>query len=158
MPCRAWVVEDQNMQATHSKKSSNTQVTLLTKKVACAEQQQQHEKFLLEKLDSYEPIVGDNNNDKDSPHIEAFLPPFQAVPANPIIREGDDLNTRNNLIVFPSLANRIEKKKKKSLTSSKFWLFIFLLIISSCIFCIFWKRLPSRCRTSLNDPVHKLML
>lgn len=135
-----WVVEEQNTQATLSKKSSNTQATLSTKKVACAEQPQQHEKFLLEKLESYEPVVGDYCNVKDSPHIEAFLPQFQAVPVNPIIKEGDALNARNNLIVFPSLANRNEKKNKKGLTSSKFWLFIFLLIISVCVFCIFWKK------------------
>ncbi|KAL4593982.1 hypothetical protein ACB092_M003300 [Castanea dentata] len=54
------------------------------------------EKYLLEKLDSYESAVGDPNV-KGVSRIEVFPPAFQAIPRNPI---------------FPSLESRMKKEKK----------------------------------------------
>uniref|UniRef100_A0A5B6YLC3 Signal recognition particle subunit SRP68 n=1 Tax=Davidia involucrata TaxID=16924 RepID=A0A5B6YLC3_DAVIN len=64
------------------------------------------EKFLMEKLDTYESAVGDSNT-KGVPRIEAFPPPFQAIPRNPIV-----LDLAYNSIEFPSLENRMKKDRK----------------------------------------------
>ncbi|XP_050223552.1 uncharacterized protein LOC126673444 isoform X1 [Mercurialis annua] len=72
------------------------------------------EKFLLEKLDVYESAVGDPNV-KAPPRIEAFPPPFQTIPRNPII-----LDLAYNCIEFPSLENRTKKDKKGGILS-RFW-------------------------------------
>ncbi|XP_043724658.1 signal recognition particle subunit SRP68-like [Telopea speciosissima] len=64
------------------------------------------EKFLLDKLDLYESAVG-NPSMKEVPRIEAFPPPFQPAPRNPIV-----LDIAFNLIEFPSLENRMKKDKK----------------------------------------------
>ncbi|KAF9621578.1 hypothetical protein IFM89_023152 [Coptis chinensis] len=64
------------------------------------------EKFLLDKLDVYESAVGDTNT-RAGPQIDAFPPPFQSVPNNPII-----LDLAFDTIEFPSLENRMKKEKK----------------------------------------------
>ncbi|KAG8652718.1 signal recognition particle subunit SRP68 isoform X2 [Manihot esculenta] len=64
------------------------------------------EKYLLEKLDAYESVVGDANV-KAPPRIGVFPPAFQAIPRNPII-----LDLAYNYIDFPSLENRMKKDKK----------------------------------------------
>ena len=57
----------------------------------------QLEKYLLEKLDSYESAVGDSNV-KGVSRIEVFPPAFQAIPRNPVV-----LDLAYNFIEFPSL-------------------------------------------------------
>ncbi|XP_058226495.1 uncharacterized protein LOC131335245 isoform X1 [Rhododendron vialii] len=64
------------------------------------------EKYLTEKLDTYESAVGDLNT-KGLPRIEAFPPAFQAIPRNPIV-----LDLAYNTMEFPSLENRMKKEKK----------------------------------------------
>ncbi|KAJ8760453.1 hypothetical protein K2173_015120 [Erythroxylum novogranatense] len=64
------------------------------------------EKFLLEKLDVYEPAVSISNA-KVLPHIEGFPPACQAITRNPIV-----LDLAYNYIDFPSLENRMKKDKK----------------------------------------------
>ena len=66
----------------------------------------QLEKFLLEKLDSYESAVSDSNV-KGVSRIEVFPPAFQAIPRNPIV-----LDLAYNFIEFPSLESRMKKEKK----------------------------------------------
>lgn len=66
----------------------------------------QTEKFLVEKLDTYESAVGDVNV-KGVARIEVFPPAFQAIPRNPIV-----LDLAYNFIEFPSLENRMKKDKK----------------------------------------------
>lgn len=64
------------------------------------------EKYLLEKLDVYESAVGESNA-KGAARIEAFPPPFQSIPRNPIV-----LDLAYNYIDFPSLENRMKKDRK----------------------------------------------
>ncbi|XP_075660893.1 uncharacterized protein LOC142630737 isoform X2 [Castanea sativa] len=64
------------------------------------------EKYLLEKLNSYESAVGDSNA-KGVSRIEVFPPAFQAIPRNPIV-----LDLAYNFIEFPSLESRMKKEKK----------------------------------------------
>ncbi|XP_072979213.1 uncharacterized protein [Typha angustifolia] len=64
------------------------------------------EKFLLERLDVYESVLGDPNS-KSTPYIDRFPPLFQSVPCNPIV-----LDIAYNSIEFPSLENRMKKDKK----------------------------------------------
>ncbi|KDP22540.1 hypothetical protein JCGZ_26371 [Jatropha curcas] len=64
------------------------------------------EKYLLEKLDVYESVVGDPHV-KAPPRIEVFPPAFRAIPRNPII-----LDLAYNYIDFPSIENRMKKDKK----------------------------------------------
>ncbi|KAK4795309.1 hypothetical protein SAY86_013303 [Trapa natans] len=70
-------------------------------------------KKLLDKLDVYESTAGDSSL-KLVPQIEAFPPPFVAVPRNPIF-----LDLAFNCIDFPSLESRMKKEKKGFLRS--FW-------------------------------------
>ncbi|XP_071710376.1 uncharacterized protein [Rutidosis leptorrhynchoides] len=71
------------------------------------------EKFLIEKLDSYESAVGESST-KVPPRIAAYQPGFQAVPCNPIV-----LDLAYNSIEFPSIENRM--KKDKTGLFSRFW-------------------------------------
>lgn len=66
----------------------------------------QPEKFLIEKLDSYESAVGDSST-KVAPRIAAYQPAFQAIPRNPIVRD-----LAYDSIDFPSIENRMKKDKK----------------------------------------------
>lgn len=66
----------------------------------------QQEKFLAEKLDVYEPAVGDSSV-KVPPRIEAFPPAFQAIPRDPII-----LDLALDMIEFPSIDKRMKKAPK----------------------------------------------
>ncbi|XP_050375843.1 uncharacterized protein LOC126793381 isoform X2 [Argentina anserina] len=71
------------------------------------------EKFLLEKLEVYESAVGDSNV-RSGARIEAFPPPFQTIPRNPIV-----LDLAYDHIEFPSLQNRMKKETKGFI--SRFW-------------------------------------
>lgn len=71
------------------------------------------EKFLLEKLEVYESAVGDSNV-RSGARIEAFPPPFQTIPRNPIV-----LDLAYDHIEFPSLLNRMKKETKGFI--SRFW-------------------------------------
>lgn len=64
------------------------------------------DKFLLENLESYESAVGDPNV-RSIPRIQAFPPPFQAIPCNPIV-----LDIAYDSIKFPALDHRMKKDKK----------------------------------------------
>ncbi|GAB2289345.1 hypothetical protein Dimus_023650 [Dionaea muscipula] len=96
------IMEEQKAPEMLSKKISSISLSGTDKKP---------EKFLVEKLDLYEPAVGDASL-KVAPRIEVFPPAFQTIARNPIV-----LDLAYNLIDFPSLANRM---KKKGLIS-KFW-------------------------------------
>ena len=67
------------------------------------------EKYLLEKLNSFDSAVGDSNV-KGVSHIEVFPPAFQAILWNPIV-----LDLAYNFIEFPSLESRMKKEKKDCL-------------------------------------------
>ncbi|XP_062027077.1 uncharacterized protein LOC133743225 isoform X1 [Rosa rugosa] len=71
------------------------------------------DKFLLEKLEVYESAVGDSNV-RSAARIEAFPPPFQTIPRNPIV-----LDLAYDHIEFPSLLNRMKKETKGFI--SRFW-------------------------------------
>ncbi|KAM5571536.1 hypothetical protein ABKV19_011896 [Rosa sericea] len=71
------------------------------------------EKFLLEKLEVYESAVGDSNV-RSAARIEAFPPPIQTIPRNPIV-----LDLAYDHIEFPSLLNRMKKETKGFI--SRFW-------------------------------------
>lgn len=64
------------------------------------------EKFLIEKLDSYESAVADSSA-KIAPRIAAYLPAFQSIARNPIV-----LDLADNSIDYPSIENRMKKDKK----------------------------------------------
>ncbi|XP_076893630.1 uncharacterized protein LOC143545669 isoform X2 [Bidens hawaiensis] len=64
------------------------------------------DKYLIEKLDSYESAVGDTST-KVAPRIAAYQPSFQAIARNPIV-----LDLAYNSIDFPSIENRMKKDKK----------------------------------------------
>ncbi|KAJ0527920.1 putative signal recognition particle subunit SRP68 [Helianthus annuus] len=66
----------------------------------------QAEKFLIEKLDSYESAVGDSST-KVAPRIAAYQPSFQAIARSPIV-----LDLAYNSIDFPSIDNRMKQDKK----------------------------------------------
>ncbi|XP_028073203.1 signal recognition particle subunit SRP68-like [Camellia sinensis] len=91
------IIEEEKAPENLSKKISTISLTGADKKL---------EKFLTEKLDTYESAVGDSNT-KGAPRIEAFPPAFQAIPRNPIV-----LDLAYNTIDFPSLENRMKKDKK----------------------------------------------
>ncbi|XP_062110204.1 uncharacterized protein LOC133822024 isoform X2 [Humulus lupulus] len=91
------IMEELKAPENLSKKISNISLTAADKKL---------EKFLLEKLESYETAIGDPTV-KSVPRIEAFPPAFQAIPRNPIV-----LDLAYNFIDFPSLENRMKKDKK----------------------------------------------
>uniref|UniRef100_A0A5B6YKT4 Signal recognition particle subunit SRP68 n=1 Tax=Davidia involucrata TaxID=16924 RepID=A0A5B6YKT4_DAVIN len=91
------IMEEEKAPENLSKKISSISLTGADKKL---------EKFLMEKLDTYESAVGDSST-KGVPRIEAFPPAFQAIPRNPII-----LDLAYNSIEFPSLENRVKKDKK----------------------------------------------
>ncbi|XP_048333745.2 uncharacterized protein LOC107423364 [Ziziphus jujuba] len=93
----AGIMEELKAPENLSKKISNISLTGTNKKL---------EKFLLEKLETYESAVGDSSA-KNVPRIEAFPPAFQAIPRNPIV-----LDLAYNFIDFPSLENRMKKDKK----------------------------------------------
>ncbi|KAL2327209.1 hypothetical protein Fmac_020636 [Flemingia macrophylla] len=67
---------------------------------------EQLEKFLLNKLDVYESVVGDSNV-KCTPRIAGFPPAFQAISRNPIV-----LDLAYNMIEFPPIENRMKKDRK----------------------------------------------
>ncbi|KAL5549146.1 hypothetical protein UlMin_004377 [Ulmus minor] len=98
------IMEEHKAPENLSKKISDISLTRAPKKL---------EKFLLEKLDTYESAIGDSSV-KTAPRIEAFPPAFQAIPRNPIV-----LDLAYNFIEFPSLENRMKKDKKGLL--SRFW-------------------------------------
>ena len=81
--------------------------------ITCENLKFQPEKFLLEKLDSYESAVGDSST-KVAPRIAAYQPTFQPIPRNPIV-----LDLAYNSIDFPSIENRMKKDKKGFI--SRFW-------------------------------------
>ncbi|XP_071731799.1 uncharacterized protein [Rutidosis leptorrhynchoides] len=83
--------------------------------VSISENGKKPEKFLIEKLDSYESAVGDSST-KGAPRIAAYQPTFQAIPRNPIV-----LDLAFNAIDFPSIDNRMKKDKKGGGFMSKFW-------------------------------------
>ncbi|KAG6642419.1 signal recognition particle subunit SRP68 isoform X1 [Carya illinoinensis] len=91
------MMEEMKAPENLSKRISNISLTGADKKT---------EKFLVEKLDTYESAVGDANV-KGVPRIEVFPPAFQATPRNPIV-----LDLAYNFIEFPSLENRMKKDKK----------------------------------------------
>nr|POE79197.1 signal recognition particle subunit srp68 [Quercus suber] len=91
------IMEEVKAPENLSKRVSNLSLTGADKKL---------EKFLLEKLDSYESAVGDSNV-KGVSRIEVFPPAFQAIPRNPIV-----LDLAYNFIEFPSLESRMKKEKK----------------------------------------------
>ncbi|CAA0806874.1 signal recognition particle-related / SRP-related [Striga hermonthica] len=89
------IMEEEKAPENLSKKISS--ISLTDKKV---------EKLLMENLDEYESAVGEPTT-KQTPHIEAFPPHFQAVPRNPIV-----LDLAYNSIEFPSLDHRMKKEVK----------------------------------------------
>ncbi|KAL4634647.1 hypothetical protein ACB092_04G215500 [Castanea dentata] len=91
------IMEEVKAPENLSKRVSNLSLTGADKKL---------EKYLLEKLDSYESAVGDPNV-KGVSRIEVFPPAFQAIPRNPIV-----LDLAYNFIEFPSLESRMKKEKK----------------------------------------------
>ncbi|KAF3948224.1 hypothetical protein CMV_025754 [Castanea mollissima] len=91
------IMEEVKAPENLSKRVSNLSLTGADKKL---------EKYLLEKLDSYESAVGDSNV-KGVSRIEVFPPAFQAIPRNPIV-----LDLAYNFIEFPSLESRMKKEKK----------------------------------------------
>ncbi|KAK4569238.1 hypothetical protein RGQ29_004583 [Quercus rubra] len=91
------IMEEVKAPENLSKRVSNLSLTGADKKL---------EKFLLEKLDSYESAVSDSNV-KGVSRIEVFPPTFQAIPRNPIV-----LDLAYNFIEFPSLESRMKKEKK----------------------------------------------
>nr|XP_023919500.1 signal recognition particle subunit SRP68-like [Quercus suber]POF01594.1 signal recognition particle subunit srp68 [Quercus suber] len=91
------IMEEVKAPENLSKRVSNLSLTGADKKL---------EKYLLEKLDSYESAVGDSNV-KGISRIEVFPPAFQAIPRNPIV-----LDLAYNFIEFPSLESRMKKEKK----------------------------------------------
>ncbi|GAB4845794.1 hypothetical protein Ancab_039203 [Ancistrocladus abbreviatus] len=95
------IMEEQKVPESLSKKISGISLSGVNKM----------EKFLVEKLDAYEPAVGDSDM-KVPPRIEAFPPPFPAIARNPIV-----IDLAYNLIEFPSLENRTKKKG----FISRFW-------------------------------------
>nr|GME11430.1 signal recognition particle subunit SRP68 [Ipomoea batatas] len=99
------IMEEEKVLENLSKKISDISLSGNDKKL---------QKFLMEKLDSYESAVGDSNT-KVAPRIEVFPPPFQAVPRNPIV-----LDLAYNLIEFPALDSRMRKDKKGGFIS-RFW-------------------------------------
>nr|GMC61251.1 signal recognition particle subunit SRP68 [Ipomoea batatas] len=99
------IMEEEKVPENLSKKISDISLSGNDKKL---------QKFLMEKLDSYESAVGDSNT-KVAPRIEVFPPPFQAVPRNPIV-----LDLAYNLIEFPALDSRMRKDKKGGFIS-RFW-------------------------------------
>ncbi|KAM3752156.1 hypothetical protein ACB098_04G167400 [Castanea mollissima] len=91
------IMEEVKAPENLSKRVSNLSLTGADKKL---------DKYLLEKLDSYESAVGDSNV-KGVSRIEVFPPAFQAIPRNPIV-----LDLAYNFIEFPSLESRMKKEKK----------------------------------------------
>ncbi|XP_075662408.1 uncharacterized protein LOC142631931 [Castanea sativa] len=91
------IMEEVKAPENLSKRVSNLSLTGADKKL---------EKYLLEKLDSYESAVGDSIV-KGVSCIEVFPPAFQAIPRNPIV-----LDLAYNFIEFPSLESRMKKEKK----------------------------------------------
>ncbi|MBA0703652.1 hypothetical protein Golax_015961 [Gossypium laxum] len=91
------IIEEVKAPENLSKKISTISLTGADKKV---------EKYLLEKLDLYEPAISDSNV-KAVPRIEPFPPAFQSIPRNPIV-----LDLAYNAIDFPSIENRMKKDKK----------------------------------------------
>ncbi|KAL5791587.1 hypothetical protein ACOSP7_000181 [Xanthoceras sorbifolium] len=91
------IIEEEKAPENLSNKISTISLSGAGKKV---------EKYLLEKLDVYESVVGDANV-KVAPRIEAFPPAFQSIPRNPIV-----IDLAYNYIDFPSLENRMKKDKK----------------------------------------------
>lgn len=89
------IMEEQKAPENLSKKISNMSLTEANKK----------DKFLLEKLDEYEPAVSESNT-KVPPRIEAFPPPFKSIPRNPIV-----LDLAESMIDFPSLENRMKQSR-----------------------------------------------
>ncbi|XP_052183397.1 uncharacterized protein LOC127795639 isoform X2 [Diospyros lotus] len=90
------IIEEEKAPENLSKKMATISLTGANKK----------EKYLTEKLDTYEPAVSDSTS-KGIPRIEAFPPVFQAIPRNPIV-----LDLAYNAIDFPSLESRMKKDKK----------------------------------------------
>ncbi|KAH7578513.1 hypothetical protein JRO89_XS01G0391700 [Xanthoceras sorbifolium] len=91
------IIEEEKAPENLSNKISTISLSGAGKKV---------EKYLLEKLDVYESVVGDANV-KVAPRIEAFPLAFQSIPRNPIV-----IDLAYNYIDFPSLENRMKKDKK----------------------------------------------
>lgn len=98
------IMEHEKAPEDLSKKISNVSISGSDKKP---------EKFLIEKLDSYESAVGDSST-KVAPRIAAYQPTFQPIPRNPIV-----LDLAYNSIDFPSIENRMKKDKKGFI--SRFW-------------------------------------
>ncbi|KAI7752335.1 hypothetical protein M8C21_014822 [Ambrosia artemisiifolia] len=91
------IMEHEKAPEDLSKKISTVSISGSDKKV---------EKFLIEKLDSFESAVGDLST-KVAPRIAAYQPSFQAIARNPIV-----LDLAYNSIDFPSIENRMKKDKK----------------------------------------------
>ncbi|GJZ02946.1 signal recognition particle subunit SRP68 [Tanacetum coccineum] len=91
------IMEHEKAPEDLSKKISNVSISRSDKKP---------EKFLIEKLDSYESAVGDSST-KVAPRIAAYQPTFQPVSCNPIV-----VDLAYNFIDFPSIENRMKKDKK----------------------------------------------
>ncbi|MBA0821189.1 hypothetical protein Goarm_018060 [Gossypium armourianum] len=91
------IIEEVKAPENLSKKISTISLTGADKKV---------EKYLLEKLDLYEPAICESNL-KAVPRIEPFPPAFQSIPRNPIV-----LDLAYNAIDFPSIESRMKKDKK----------------------------------------------
>ncbi|MBA0732114.1 hypothetical protein Gogos_016223 [Gossypium gossypioides] len=91
------IIEEVKAPENLSKKISTISLTGADKKV---------EKYLLEKLNLYEPAISESNV-KAVPRIEPFPPAFQSIPRNPIV-----LDLAYNAIDFPSIENRMKKDKK----------------------------------------------
>ncbi|XAR67842.1 hypothetical protein NMG60_11002767 [Bertholletia excelsa] len=91
------IIEEEKAPENLSKKISTISLSGADKKL---------EKYLTERLDTYVSAVGDSTT-KGVPRIEAFPPPFEAIPRNPIV-----LDLAYNAIEFPSLENRMKKDRK----------------------------------------------
>lgn len=69
-------------------------------------------KWLMENLDSFRAFAGRKG---EGVHLAEMPPPFQRVPANPIV-----LDTALNAIDFPSLEAHVAPEKKKGIASRLF--------------------------------------
>jgi signal recognition particle subunit SRP68 len=90
------MMEEEKVPENLSQRISTISLTGKDKKV---------EKYLLEKLDIYESVVGESTNAKGIPRIESFPPALQPIARNPIV-----VDLAFNSIDFPSLENRMKKK------------------------------------------------
>ncbi|CAN8264722.1 unnamed protein product [Cochlearia groenlandica] len=72
------------------------------------------EKYLIDKLNVYESVVGDPNT-KTAPKIERFPPAFRSIPRNPIV-----LDLAHDCIEFPNIEHRMQTERKGGFIS-RFW-------------------------------------